>query len=92
LREDALDGQALLDGAALSREPRRAFLGATFSVYFKDSLMGGLALHSFMEMIRKTYGKNYKSGEIDFMVSDQAMSLKSKALFDVLSCQHAACA
>ena len=52
----------------------------------------GLALHAFAEMIRKTYGKNYKSGEIDFMVSDQAMSFQSKALLDVFSCKHAACA
>ena len=45
-----------------------------------------------MEMIRKTYGKNYKSGEIDFVVSEEAMSLKSKVLLDVLSFKHAACA
>ncbi len=68
------------------------FLQATFSVHLKDNIFGALALHAFAEMIRKTYGKNYKSGEIDFMVSDQAMSLKSKALLDVFSCKHAACA
>ena len=68
------------------------FLQATFSVHLKDSIFGALALHSFAEMIRKTYGKNYKSAEIDFMVSDQAMSFQSKALLDVFSYKHAACA
>jgi len=67
-------------------------LQATFSVRLKDSIFGALALHAFAEMIRKTYGKNYKSGEIDFVVSEEAMSLKSKVLLDVLSYQHAACA
>ena len=68
------------------------FLQATFSVLLKDNIFGALALHSFAEMIRKTYGKNYRSGEIDFVVSDEAMSLKSKPLLDVLACRHAACA
>ena len=61
------------------------FLQATFSVHLKDNIFGALALHAFAEMIRKTYGKNYKSGEIDFMVSDEAMSFQSKALLDVFS-------
>ncbi len=68
------------------------FLQATFSVLLKDNIFGALALHAFAEMIRKTYGKNYRSGEIDFVLSDEAMSLKNKALLDVLSCRHAACA
>ncbi len=41
------------------------FLKATFSVHLKDNIFGALALHAFAEMIRKTYGKNYRSGEID---------------------------
>jgi len=44
-------------------------------VRLKDNIFGALALHSFAEMIRKTYGKNYRSGEIDFVVSDESMSL-----------------
>ena len=68
------------------------FLQATFSVHLKDNIFGALALHAFAEMIRKTYGKNYRSGEIDFTVSNEAMNLKNKALLDVLSCRHAACA
>ena len=68
------------------------FLKATFSVHLKDNIFGALALHSFSEMIRKTFGKNYKSGEIDFTVSDETMSFQNKALLDVLSCKYAACA
>ncbi len=68
------------------------FLQATFSILLKDNIFGALALHSFAEMIRKTFAKNYRSGEIDFTVSNEAMSLKNKALLDVLSCRHAACA
>jgi len=68
------------------------FLQATFSVLLKDNIFGALALHSFAEMIRKTYGKNYRSGEIDFTVSNEAMSFQNKALLDVLSYRHAACA
>ena len=68
------------------------FLQATFSVHLKDNIFGVLALHSFAEMIRKTYGKNYRSGEIDFVVLSEAMSFQNKALLDVLSFKHAACA
>ena len=60
------------------------FLQATFSVLLKDNIFGALALHSFAE--------NYRSGEIDFTVSNEAMSLKNKALLDVLSCRHTVCA
>ena len=68
------------------------FLQATFSILLKDNIFGALALHSFAEMIRKTFAKNYRSGEIDFTVSNEAMSLKNKALLDVLSCRHTVCA
>ena len=68
------------------------FLQATFSVHLKDNIFGALALHSFAEMIRKTYGKNYRSGEIDFKVSSEAVSFQNKALLDVLSFKYAACA
>jgi len=68
------------------------FLKATFSVHLKDNIFGALALHAFAEMIRKTYGKNYRSGEIDFVLSSESMSLQNKALLDVLACKQAACA
>ncbi len=66
------------------------FLKATFSVHLKDNIFGALALHSFAEMIRKTFGKNYRSGEIDFRVSSEAMSFQNKALLDVLSFKYGA--
>ena len=68
------------------------FLKATFSVHIKDNIFGALALHSFAEMIRKTYGKNYRSGEIDFKVSSEAMSFQNKAVLDVVSGVNAFCA
>jgi len=68
------------------------FLKATFSVLMKDNIFGALALHSFAEMIRKIFGKNYRSGEIDFEVSGEAMSFQNKALLDVLSFKYGACA
>ena len=68
------------------------FLKATFSVHQKDNIFGALALHSFAEMIRKTFGKNYRSGEIDFKVSSETMSFENKALLDVLSFKYPACA
>jgi hypothetical protein len=68
------------------------FLQAAFSVLLKDNIFGALALQSFSEMIRKTFAKNYRSGEIDFVLSDEPMSFQNKALLDVLSCRHAACA
>ena len=45
------------------------FLKADFCVYLKDSIFGALALQAFAEMIRKTFGKNYRSSEIDFDLS-----------------------
>ncbi len=68
------------------------FLKATLSVHIKDNIFGAVALHSFAEMIRKTYGKNYRSGEIDFKVSSEAISFENKALLDVLSFKYGACA
>jgi len=58
------------------------FLKATFSVLLKDNIFGALALHSFAEMIRKTYGKNYRSAKIDFKVSSESMSFQNKAVLD----------
>ena len=53
---------------------KNEFLQATFSVLLKDNIFGALALHSFADMIRKTCAKNYRSGEIDFTVSNEVMS------------------
>ena len=55
-------------------------LSATFSVYFKDNIMGALALNSFHEMIRERY-----PGSFDFCVSADQLDFKNKALLDILS-------
>ena len=60
------------------------FLKATFSVYFQDDIFGALALNSFSEMIRKQFGKQYRREEVEFVIEDESMQFKSKALLDVL--------
>ena len=60
---------------------RSAYLDATFAVYFKDSLMGGLALHSFIGMIE---GK-YETQSIRVLVSEEELLFKNEALLDVLA-------
>jgi hypothetical protein len=59
---------------------RSEMLSATFSVYFKDNIMGALALNSFHEMIRERY-----TGSIDFCLSEDRLEFKNKALLDILS-------
>jgi len=59
---------------------RSEMLSATFSVYFKDNIMGALALNSFHEMIRERY-----TGSIDFCFSEDQLEFKNKALLDILS-------
>jgi hypothetical protein len=66
------------------------FLQAEFRVTVKDSIFGALALQAFAEMVRKAFGKHYRSGQIDFEMSQSAGSLQSRALLDVM--QHAFCA
>ena len=53
---------------------------ATFSVYFKDTIMGALALNSFFEMLKHKYQKR-----IEFIVSDVELEFKNKMLLDILS-------
>ena len=57
------------------------FLDATFSVYFKDTLMGALALHEFMAMIRR----KYEEREVRTLVSREEILFKNEALLDVLA-------
>jgi len=66
------------------------FLQAEFCVTVKDSIFGALALEAFAEMVRKSFGKHYRSSEIDFEVSPQAAPLHSRPLLDVM--EHAFCA
>ncbi len=60
------------------------FLDATYSVYFRDNIMGLVAFHNFSEMIKKKYGK----AEVDFVISDEKMQFKSKTLLEVMSCSR----
>ena len=60
---------------------KSGFLDATFSVYFKDTLMGALALHEFMEMIRR----KYEEREVRTLVSAEEILFKNEALLDVLA-------
>ncbi len=66
------------------------FLQAEFRVTVKDSIFGALALQAFAEMVRKAFGKHYRSGQIDFQISPAAGSLQSRDLLDVM--EHAFCA
>ena len=59
---------------------RSEFLDATYTVFFKDTIMGALALHSFAEMIRKKYQEN----EVDFQLSKQQVPFQDEALLDVV--------
>ena len=60
---------------------RSAYLDATYAVYFKDSLMGGLALHSFIGMIER----KYEDQSIRVLVSEEELLFKNEALLDVLA-------
>jgi hypothetical protein len=55
-------------------------LSCTYSVYFKDTIMGALALNAFYEMLKHNY-----PGQIDFCVEDHELQFKNQALLDVLS-------
>ncbi len=60
---------------------RSAYLDATYAVYFKDTLMGGLALHSFIGMIER----KYEDQSILVLVSEEELLFKNEALLDVLA-------
>jgi len=60
---------------------RSEFLDATFTVFFKDTITGALALHSFAEMIRR----KYQEKEVDFLLSEQELPFRNEALLDVVN-------
>ena len=62
------------------------FLKATFSVYIHDNIFGALALNKFAEMIKEQYGKEYRNKRVEFIISDEPVSFKNKAILDVISC------
>jgi len=60
---------------------RSELLNAIYSVYFRDNIFGAVALHDFSEMIKKKYEKEY----IEFIISEEKMQFKSKALQEAMS-------
>ena len=56
-------------------------LDSTYSVYFRDSLMGAIALHEFAEMLRASYGVD----GVRLELCDGAMVFRSPAVLDVLT-------
>lgn len=60
---------------------RSELLNATYSVYFRDNIFGAIALHDFSEMIKRKYEKE----EIEFIISEEKMQFKSKALLGAMS-------
>ena len=45
-----------------------------------------------MEMIRISYGKNYKTDRVDFVFSDDLINFENKAVLDVVAGVKAFCA
>ena len=60
---------------------RSEFLDATFSVCFKDNIMGAIALQNFSEMIKLKYEKE----KVEFEVSEEEVRFKSRNLLEVMS-------
>jgi hypothetical protein len=58
----------------------------------KDPIFEVLALEICAEMIRKAFGKNYRSQEIDVQLGEVPVSFENPVLLEVLVRQHAACA
>ena len=57
------------------------FLNATFSVYFRDTIFGAIALHDFTEMLKGKYEKE----RIVFVVSEERMRFKSRDLLEAMT-------
>ena len=60
---------------------RSELLNATYSVYFRDNIFGAIALHDFSKMIKS----KYKEEDIEFIISEEKMQFKSKALQEAMS-------
>jgi len=66
-------------GAYVARY-RAEVLGATYSVEFEDSVMGGIALHGFAEMLRLKWGLTC----VELAMEDQTLRFRSRAVVDAL--------
>ena len=56
------------------------FLNATFSVYFRDTIFGAIALHDFTEMLKGKYEKE----RVVFAVSEERVRFKSRDLREAM--------
>ena len=56
------------------------FLKATFSVCFKDNIVGAVALNNFYEMIRHKFGGD----KLELVISNESLRFESKAMLDTL--------
>ena len=56
------------------------FLDSTYSLFFKDTITGAIALHNFSKMIRI----NYEVERIDFELSNIFVPFNNEAIIDVL--------
>ena len=59
---------------------RAEVLGATYSVEFEDTVMGGIALHGFSEMLRLKFGFR----RVELVVEDQTLRFRSRAVVDAV--------
>jgi hypothetical protein len=59
---------------------RSDVLGATYSVKFEDSVIGGIALHGFAEMLRLKWGL----WRVELVLEDHTIRFRSKAVVDAL--------
>lgn len=59
-------------------------LGATFSVVFRETVAGAVALHSFAEMLRVRYGIAPELSVVDSLPSNAAVSDVLEALVNPL--------
>jgi hypothetical protein len=57
------------------------FLKSTFSVCFKDDILGAVALNRFFEMVKSQYSKS----EVELELKEERYQFRSPALLDVLS-------
>ena len=53
---------------------------ATFFIYFKDNIMGSIALNSFLQMLRWKY-----NCEADLCVLKEEVKFQSQAMLDIVS-------
>ena len=64
---------------------RHEFLQATFSVSFKDNIMGAVALNSFIEMIQQRYSNK----QLDLVFQKNNLDIKTEHILKSLTLKEA---